>query len=236
MTSLGGVVADPGIETPTPTRHRADNQSATSFYQVHWYADPIAFWLGIIIDHRCMEQSVFDLAYMTEIDPTWNNDEITAVLYPETFLFGNLFARASCAIDCLTANATFPISTFYWCAGCQGSLYPLDGNIQAHIGGVQASSLLIQRMLAKMHRYGITLAGHGKSGFCGLYYEPLVDRSQYKYTMIYPVPQTDKMEDRCCQPLGVTTSIWGAGREIPYWGEDFAYILFRKRNCCKGAF
>ncbi|WP_299160117.1 TraU family protein, partial [Accumulibacter sp.] len=29
---------------------------------------------------------------------------------------------------------------------------------------------------------------------------------------------------------------WGAGREFPFEGEDFAYMVFRKRNCCQGAF
>lgn len=29
---------------------------------------------------------------------------------------------------------------------------------------------------------------------------------------------------------------WGAGKEYPFEGEDFAYMVFRKRNCCQGAF
>ncbi|MDP2024069.1 MAG: TraU family protein, partial [Hydrogenophaga sp.] len=28
--------------------------------------------------------------------------------------------------------------------------------------------------------------------------------------------------------------IWGAGKEYPVMGEDFAFMLFRKRNCCVG--
>ena len=39
---------------------------------------------------------------------------------------------------------------------------------------------------------------------------------------------------RCCQPFGRTTIVWGAGKEIPVRGEDFAFLLFRKRNCCVG--
>ena len=37
-----------------------------------------------------------------------------------------------------------------------------------------------------------------------------------------------------CQPFGRTTVLWGAGKEYPVRGEDFAFMLFRKRNCCVG--
>ncbi|HNB47606.1 MAG TPA: TraU family protein, partial [Burkholderiaceae bacterium] len=43
-----------------------------------------------------------------------------------------------------------------------------------------------------------------------------------------------KEAGRCCQPFGRTTVLWGAGKEYPVRGEDFAFMLFRKRNCCVG--
>lgn len=49
------------------------------------------------------------------------------------------------------------------------------------------------------------------------------------------MPQTKKIAGKCCQPLGRSTTLWGAGREFPFEGEDFAYQVFRKRNCCQGA-
>ena len=45
---------------------------------------------------------------------------------------------------------------------------------------------------------------------------------------------TAKDGGRCCQPFGRSTIVWGAGKEYPARGEDFAFILFRKRNCCVG--
>ncbi len=50
----------------------------------------------------------------------------------------------------------------------------------------------------------------------------------------YPIPTTDKIDGKCCQPFGRTTVLWGAGKEYPVRGEDFAFMLFRKRNCCVG--
>ncbi|MCB1934078.1 MAG: TraU family protein, partial [Candidatus Accumulibacter sp.] len=164
----------------------------------------------------------FDVAYLTELDPMWHDDELTFILNPEVALFGNLAARAACAADCAAATAGFPLNTLFWCAGCQGSLYPLNGNVQAHIGGVQASSLEMTRLIAKMHREGLMWAASGEDGLCGYYPQPIMDKTGYKYHMLYPIPQTAQIAGKCCQPLGRSTILWGAGREFPFEGEDFA--------------
>ncbi|HRZ62856.1 MAG TPA: TraU family protein, partial [Rubrivivax sp.] len=63
-----------------------------------------------------------------------------------------------------------------------------------------------------------------------------MDKTHYKLQMVYPVPATAKEAGQCCQPYGRTTMIWGAGKSYPVSGEDFAYQIFRKRNCCAGAY
>ena len=35
-------------------------------------------------------------------------------------------------------------------------------------------------------------------------------------------------------PSAAAPIVWGAGKEYPVRGEDFAFMLFRKRNCCVG--
>lgn len=235
MSSLGGVQMNPGFDAPEAGRSKRDGQNKTSFYQVHWYIDPMVFYMQVVLDSRCLENRGFDVAYLTELDPLWNDDELTRIINPDVYLFGNLPARAACAADCVTASAGFPSNTLYWCAGCHGSLYPLNGNIQAHVGGVQASSLEVERIIAKMHREGLMWAASGDDGMCGYYPQLLMDKNNYKTQMIYPVPQTEKILGKCCQPLGRTTILWGAGKEFPYEGEDFSYEIFRKRNCCQAA-
>jgi len=190
LTSLGGLELDPGFDAPRGSRFSQDSTSTSSFYQVHWYVDPVIFWLEAIFDNACLEQGGFDVAYLTELDPMWHDDELTFILNPEVALFGNLAARAACAADCAAATAGFPLNTLFWCAGCQGSLYPLNGNVQAHIGGVQASSLEMTRLIAKMHREGLMWAASGEDGLCGYYPQPIMDKTGYKYHMLYPIPQT----------------------------------------------
>lgn len=234
MVSLGGIKMDPGFDAPAHGRSTRDAQDTSSFYQVHWYVDPIIFYLQAVLDNSCLENTGFDVAYLTELDPLWHDDELTRILNPDAYLFGNLPARAACAADCVTATAGFPNNIFFWCAGCQGSLYPMNGNVQAHVGGVQASSLEVTRIIAKMHREMLMWSASGDSGLCGYYPQPIMDKTGYKYHMLYPIPQTQKIAGKCCQPLGRSTILWGSGREFPVEGEDFAYQIFRKRNCCQG--
>ena len=45
MVSLGGIDIDPGFDAPVASRYRRDGQDQSSFYQVHWYVDPIIYYL-----------------------------------------------------------------------------------------------------------------------------------------------------------------------------------------------
>jgi len=235
MVGLGGLSLDPGIGAPRGAQVGHDSQTRTSFYQVHWYANPILAWLEVLLDFPCLEQGSLDLAYLTEVDPLWSDDELSAILNPEAVRFANPVAKAACAADCVAASAGFPVASLFWCAGCQGSIYPMTGHVTTHIGGVQASVLLTQRMTAKMHRQLTTFATAGSRGLCGAYPLPIFDKTHYKLQMTYPVPATAKVGGQCCQPYGRTTMIWGSGKSFPVSGEDFSYQIFRKRNCCAGA-
>jgi conjugal transfer pilus assembly protein TraU len=234
FVSLGGVTIDPGISAPAHARATTGN-AKESFYQVHWYIDPLMYWLEILLDDKCLEQSPFDLAYFTEIDPLWGDSELTFILNPDAVLFANPLAQAACAADCVAATAGFPLNTLFWCAGCQGSMYPLDGWVGNHIGGVHASTQLVERFTNKMHREGLIWAADGPQGLCGYYPVPIMDKRAYKMQMIYPVPWTAPINNHCCSPFGRTTVLSGAGKEFPVLGEDFSYMLFRKRDCCQGA-
>ena len=211
---------------------KESSQAQQSFYQVHWYVYPVIYWLELIKDFLCMEQQDFDVTYLTELDPLWNEDELSFILNPEAVLFGNQLAQAACAADCAAATAGFPLDGFFWCGGCQGSLYPFTGNNAAHNGGVQASLLMVQRMIAKLHRELLLWGTSGitNAEICQKYPLPIIKKSQYKTQMTYPRPMT--RGPMACNPLGRTEVIWGSGREFPYKGEDFGYLIWRKVNCC----
>lgn len=236
LAALGGIDLDPGIPAPAAartTRSEGDGDGG-AFYQAHFYTNPVLFWLEVVTDFPCLERGAFDLAYLTEVDPLWNDDELTLILHPEAVLFANPLAVAACAADCVAATAGFGIAGMFWCAGCQGGLYPLDGQVPYHGGGVRSAALIAQRLTAKLHRELIAWGWHGRPGLCGPYFLPVMDKTAYKTQLTFPVANTAKEAGRCCQPFGRTTIVWGAGKEIPVRGEDFAFLLFRKRNCCVG--
>lgn len=198
-----------------------------SFYQVHWYMYPVIYWLELLVDLGCLDKSSVDLLYLSELDPFWADDETGFIINAESVLFANPIAQAACAADCVSASTGFPIDRLFWCGGCQGSLYPFSGHIPAHVGGVQGSLLATQKMMAKLHREWLLWGTSGKEAWCGKYKMPIIKKSQYKTQMTYPIPQTDG-----CMPLGRSDALWSSGKEFPYQGEDFGYLIWMKKNCC----
>lgn len=214
--------------------HNAATGKGLSFYQAHWYTNPIMYLLELVVDAGCVESGGFDLGYMTEVDPLWNDDEWTNVLNFESALFSNILVQATCAADCLAASvpgAGMPLPFMFWCAGCNGSTFPLNGNIQAHVGGVQAASLIAQRLTHKLQRQLINWTFHTYAAVCSPFPNPVIDKVAFKQQLTYPVPQTTGTP-YCCNWQGETTIISGAGKEFPYAGEDFNFFMFRKRVCC----
>ncbi|MGI9214733.1 MAG: conjugal transfer pilus assembly protein TraU [Gammaproteobacteria bacterium] len=231
LVGMGGLCfnnsSKKGTHSITGDRKRAKEHS---FYHVHWYIYPVIYWLELLVDFICLDKQQIDLAYLTELDPTWNDDEISAILSPEVFLFANPLAQAACSIDCATASVSYSRDPFFWCAGCQGGIYPFTGSVEDHAGGVQASLLLIQRMTAKMHRQGMARGTCGIHALCGKYVMPVIRKKQYRTQMLYPMAATKK--DLGCHPMGKGSVLLEAGREYPWKGEDFVYLIWRKRNCC----
>ncbi|GAA3273793.1 hypothetical protein GCM10020258_51080 [Sphingomonas yabuuchiae] len=43
---------------------------STAKWHVHWYVYPLLYWMEILTDFLCFEQASFDIAYMTEVDPS----------------------------------------------------------------------------------------------------------------------------------------------------------------------
>ena len=237
--ALGGVYMNSGGNyKPNGAQSFTNGEkvSRDGFYQTHMYINPILYYLEVLIDESCLESGSYDLAYMSEYDASWHSDELTALIEPEAPLFANLLAIAACSVDCVAASVGFGIRELFWCSGCNGPVYPMNGNVTVHVGGVQASSLLNHRLLAKLHRVGIAWQWHGGGAVCNGHVQMLMDKRGYKTQMVYPIPMTGGSDgsgpNRCCQPLGRTTQIWGIGREYPIKGEDFGYQVFRKRNCC----
>jgi conjugal transfer pilus assembly protein TraU len=229
LVNVGGISLDFGKYYRKGGVTTGSQLSNQSFYHVHWYKFPLMYWLNVLTDGICVDKGDFDIAYPSEIDVLWNDDELGFIMNPEAALFGSLPAQVACAADAATSLVDLPIDKLFWCAGAQGSMYPLTGHVQEHVGGVQASVLLSERMNFKLHRQGLLEDSTGENGnaICKKHYAPILPKSRYRYQMVNPLPTANS-----CYPLGRATSLWEAGHEYPYKGEDFGYLIWRKRNCC----
>ena len=208
-----------------------DANMHNAFYQVHWYKNPMIFYLEAILDSDCMDTGVFDVGWMTELDPTWKFPSLSIYQSPDAALFANVPAQAACAADCAKASTGFPFSRLYWCAGCHGTIYPLSGWMGGHYSPIQASKLMVARMQAKMHRDLVAWRASGKDATCGYKFQPVMDKANYKLSMTYPI-SAKKYDGKCCEPIGRTTLLRDTGKAFPYKGSHYAYQLFRKRDCC----
>lgn len=222
MVSLGGI----SLGSSSVKGFQEDSEGE-AFYHVHWYIYPVIYWLEILLDFVCLEMASVDVAYMTEFDPMWSDDAKTAILNPETLMFGNPLTQAACVADCATSSSSLSNDSMFWCAGCQGGIYPYSGTTSSHNGGVGTAQLVVTKFMAKMHRQMMLWGYYGKEGMCGKYPMPVIKKSQYRLQMTYPVPEFSS-----CKRIGQTEVLWQAGKEYPVFGEDYGFLIWRKRDCC----
>jgi conjugal transfer pilus assembly protein TraU len=210
------------VETQTPDQNG-------SFYHVHVYHFPVLQWVGSwLLGGSCQTHGEFKIAYLSELDPTWRDESLALIVFPETKRFLDpkiaLGAQTACLGDSTAANMGLPSDTAYWCAGSQGLMYPLTGKVVEHVGAVQASTLLAERILFKLHRLG-NIHDTSPHHLCGEEIDLIMPKSRYRYQMVYPKVAS-------CHPFGRITALWGSNTINPLKGDDTGYLIFRKRNCC----
>jgi conjugal transfer pilus assembly protein TraU len=86
-----------------------------------------------------MQTGDMDIAYLSEVDPMWNDSTLSMIINPEAALFGNLIAQAACAADAAASSAGLPLSPLFWCAGAQGSMYPFTGYTSGEFSPLESS-------------------------------------------------------------------------------------------------
>ncbi len=230
LVGLGGVSIGKATIKNRGVLSKSGSGSQTSFAHIHIYDYPVFAILGLLTDFACIEDSECDLCYFSELDPSWYDDSLANILNADGTLFADPLAQIACVADCTSSSLSKPLDKLFWCAGCHGSLYPFSGTVGAHVGDIQASLLLMQRGIAKLHRSGF-IKGYKEGNYCEQSYMPVWKKTLYKSQIVYPVPQT-KGE---CPSLGGTEVIWGSGKSYPYKGEEFVYVLWTKRQCCLDA-
>lgn len=209
----------------------------TSYYNVHYL--PIGYLqvlLGRIPGLGCLkDKSDVPPPWFTEIDLTWRDPKWSLFMTPKMFLYADVQSQAQCIEDCKASTSHRPVDDYHWCAGCHGSLYPFVGHVPHHFGAIQASSLIVQRALGKLHLFPWG-RGFEKGNYCT---QKKIDRllkSMYKMQLVLPVPDvkpvTSEGKPVYCHPLGASDAEWGSEKSFPKEGEHFVYLVWKKTNCC----
>ncbi len=204
----------------------------SAFYHAHVFAFPILLFLDFFFDGACLEGGAnlpdFDILYLSELDPTWNNDELNVFLFPESLLLANPIALAACLADVAAAEIREAIDPLFYCVGSWGHLYPVAGHHLQHSSIPRNTSLLGSRTIAQLHRLGLARRTMGDDAVCTAQPELFLPKTQYQWSVFYPVAEANGKH-----PTGRSTFRWGENRMIPGIGEDFVYLLWRWQDCCQ---
>jgi len=222
--SMGfGLGTSEGTLGGTSGSGEGDGQS--TFFQAHYYIFPIYAMLEILTDFLCLQTTGFDVAYLTEVDPLWNNDTLSAIINPEALLFGNPISNLACMADSVSSAVYEPLDPLFWCKGSWGNAYPLTGQTGSD-GYVEASASVAASLIYKLHRQLILWGSWGQAGLCGYYPAPIWKKSAYRLQIVTPIANP------FATTIGTTGTLWSSGKNPPFEGDNFSYLLFKKRECC----
>ncbi len=205
------------------------HNSGSIFQQAHWYMFSVWNLLDLFMDVPCLKWDGFDIAYVTELDPTWQRDDLAMFLSPEVLLFANPVAQLACIADSVTAQAGYPLDPLFWCIGSWGSVYPLSGKTSMH-NLVEGNAALASRMIYKISRE--LLMWDPAIDLCGPVITPIWVKTHYKMHIMKPVLGN-------IVQLGQSGLIWGAAKNPPFGTsgnapDNFDFMVFRRVKCCMG--
>ena len=226
---LGGIQLPLSRATFLGTHGEAGGSSDThTFTHYHYYAFPIMLMMDLFVANCGNDHYVdLDIMFLSEVDPTWINDELAFFTNPEAAAVSNPAAILACMADAVASTAGRPIKEMFWCAGSWGGIYPFSGNITGASGIIQDTSLAKVKTLAALHRRGMAWKTMGDDAMCGGYIHPTLPKQQYKFSLFHPVPETKQ-----AHVMGQSTLTWGYSRTIPGIGEDPVYTIWRWNDCC----
>ena len=213
MGTLGG--SNGGVSAAT--------RSANSFAQAHYWLFPVWSVMELLTDISCLEHSGFDVGYLTEIDPLWNDDSMAAIINPEAAVFGNMIVQLSCMADAAGTVARWPLSPLFWCMGSWGSAYPMTGRVN-NAEYVEANAGIAAKLIYKLCRQ-FMICDTGVY-YCACVPTPIWVKHNYVLQAAKPVRSAG------CACIGRTSMLWGSGVNKPVGGDNFVWTVFRKRACC----
>jgi conjugal transfer pilus assembly protein TraU len=212
-----------------------ENDKSLYSYQAHYLFYP-AFAVMDLGGSTCARSpTAWDIPYMSEYDPRWQDDVSAAVFFFEVMLVSNPLTQLSCGIDAIAANLGFPLDILWWCMGSWGSMYPVSGNT-INVSAPQAAIALAVRLIKGLSRptdehpipsMELTVGAHMSKGYCTPVAMIDIRKTLYSFVPIYPTMYENRI------PIGRSGIVWEYGIDAPVMNQGvYAYVVYRKVECC----
>jgi conjugal transfer pilus assembly protein TraU len=227
--SMGGVELASSVGMLQGSVGKGENDNGDlAFFNLHDLPFPYRALIDPFGDTPCAGVNTGGPIYFSELDPTWNNEELANIMTPEIALVSNPIAISSCATDAVAATAGEPLDALFWCAGSWGNIYPFSGLMRSSSGADPTlTSLAATKSRAAIHRRGFGLLTVGDEALCGGVPSPFMQKSQYRMSMVYPIPEVTGNH-----AIGASTATWGLGHSYPGPGDEHVYLLWEWEDCC----
>lgn len=230
LSSMGGINILPGYSmlASEQTRNHHERGKATNRMQVHFYSYPLFEMMNMMSSSMCKSVSGFNLAYVTEIDPLWQDDTWSAIWSPESALMTNPLFTAACAVDGVAASTGYPLDAMFWCQGTWGAVYPMSGNSQHSGDPFTLNNSILGKFMARSHRMGLQFQTIGPTAMCFSHPNPIWVKSQYRYNQVAPVPRRGR---------AVSTGDYGKLYQFPPvtnapTQEHTINLIWQGQQCC----
>lgn len=192
--SLGGqqILNGYGLLHSEQSLNHLNQGKGANRMQVHYYDYPLFSMIEGMAIINCRNPASALMAYMTEFDSYWQNDEWGAIFSPEASVFASKVAAFACAIDSVASSLGYTLDPLFWCSGSWGTVYPLSGN-SSHSGNSFAmNNSIVAKFLYRQHRLGLQLQTIGPTAVCGSHPNPVWIKSQYRFNQVAPIPRRGK--------------------------------------------
>lgn len=209
------------------SKNRPSKEFSAAFYaQAHHINFPVWSILDIMTDIPCVADGVWDLAYVTELDPLWQDNIQALILNPETLVFSNPVLGMACIADAVASAAHLPRDELYWCQGQWARVYPQSIGTSTDdpvVGAIAHAG----KLMYKLHRQGIIC--DNAIDPCGCVYTPIWVKTHYRIQLARPMVTTGSLIK-----IGEPATLWEWGKSPANYkgGDNWAYIFFHKVNCC----
>jgi len=197
-------------------------------FQVHWYVFPLWGMFEIATNRACFEVAGVDLAYMSEVDFSHQDETVLAFLFPESAIFANPIMHFVCIVEAVSAGfAGWPLDWFFWCMGSWGGAYP-PGGVTTAANMIGDANAVLAKFLLRQHRMLMVFQTYSVQFQCGQYPAPIWRKSWWRFQPVLPVSYHKYY------PLGYVPLFWSAGKNPPYsrGADNFVFVVWKLRYCC----